>query len=33
MGIDCVSGGEIRRALEQNADPQHIVFAGVGKAD
>lgn len=33
MGIDCVSGGEIRRALEQNVDPQHIVFAGVGKAD
>lgn len=33
MGIDCVSGGEIKRALEQKVDSQHIVFAGVGKAD
>lgn len=33
MGIDCVSGGEIKRALEQKVDPKHIVFAGVGKAD
>lgn len=33
MGIDCVSGGEIKRALEQSVDPKNIVFAGVGKAD
>lgn len=33
MGIDCVSGGEIKRALEQGVDPNRIVFAGVGKAD
>lgn len=33
MGIDCVSGGEIKRALEQGVEPKHIVFAGVGKAD
>jgi len=29
--FDAVSGGEIRRALEAGADPQSIVFAGVGK--
>ncbi|MDE5004794.1 diaminopimelate decarboxylase, partial [Francisella tularensis subsp. holarctica] len=28
MGIDCVSGGELKRALEQKVDSQHIVFAG-----
>ncbi|WP_150468141.1 diaminopimelate decarboxylase [Francisella sp. SYW-9] len=33
MGIDCVSGGEIKRALECGVDPSRIVFAGVGKAD
>lgn len=30
-GIDAVSGGEIHRALTAGADPQEIVFAGVGK--
>jgi diaminopimelate decarboxylase len=30
-GIDTVSGGEIHRALLAGADPQKIVFAGVGK--
>lgn len=30
-GIDTVSGGEIHRALLAGADPQSIVFAGVGK--
>jgi diaminopimelate decarboxylase len=30
-GVDCVSGGEIYRALQAGADPQQIVFAGVGK--
>ena len=33
MGIDCVSGGEVQRALDEGVDPSHIVFAGVGKAD
>lgn len=33
MGIDCVSGGEVKRALEQKVAPEHIVFAGVGEAD
>ncbi|MED7789372.1 diaminopimelate decarboxylase [Francisella sp. 19X1-34] len=33
MGIDCVSGGEIKRALECQVDPSRIVFAGVGKTD
>lgn len=30
-GVDTVSGGEIHRALLAGADPQKIVFAGVGK--
>lgn len=30
-GIDAVSAGEIHRALLAGADPQEIVFAGVGK--
>lgn len=30
-GIDTVSGGEIHRALLTGANPQQIVFAGVGK--
>ena len=33
MGIDCVSGGEIQRAIGENINPNHIVFAGFGKAD
>lgn len=33
LGADCVSGGEIRAALEAGFAPQSIVFAGVGKAD
>lgn len=33
LGVDCVSGGEIRRALEVGFLPEKIVFAGVGKAD
>ena len=33
MGIDCVSGGEVKRALDEGVEPSHIVFAGVGKAD
>ncbi|MDA0989886.1 MAG: diaminopimelate decarboxylase [Verrucomicrobia bacterium] len=30
-GLDIVSGGELYRALRAGADPQKIVFAGVGK--
>jgi len=32
-GFDVVSGGELHRALRAGADPQRIVFAGVGKSD
>lgn len=33
FGADCVSGGEIVRAVEQGFRPSDIVFAGVGKSD
>ncbi len=33
FGIDCVSGNEVRFALEHGFDPKKIVFAGVGKSD
>ena len=33
FGADCVSGGEIRVALDAGFPAQSIVFAGVGKAD
>lgn len=33
LGIDAVSGGEIRRALDAGFAPSDIVFAGVGKND
>jgi diaminopimelate decarboxylase len=33
FGADCVSGNEVRRALENGFLPEHIVFAGVGKSD
>lgn len=33
LGIDCVSGGEIKAAVNAGFDPQKIVFAGVGKSD
>ena len=33
FGADCVSGYEVRRALETGFSPADIVFAGVGKAD
>jgi diaminopimelate decarboxylase len=32
-GFDVVSGGEMERALRAGADPERIVFAGVGKTD
>lgn len=33
LGADCVSGGEVRAALEAGIEPAKIVFAGVGKTD
>jgi len=33
FGADCVSGGEIKRALENGFSPDKIVYAGVGKTD
>ncbi len=33
LGIDCVSGPEIERAIETGFSPDKIAFAGVGKTD
>lgn len=33
LHADCVSGGEVQRALDCNFDPSQIAFAGVGKRD
>lgn len=33
FGADCVSGNEVKRALECGFTPDKIVFAGVGKSD
>ncbi|GAB2955681.1 diaminopimelate decarboxylase [Hymenobacter coalescens] len=33
FGADCVSGNEVRRALDAGFAPDHVVFAGVGKSD
>jgi diaminopimelate decarboxylase len=33
FGADCVSGGEVEKALATNFKPSQIVFAGVGKSD
>lgn len=33
LGADCVSGGEIVRAIEAGFPPSRIVYAGVGKTD
>lgn len=33
FGIDCVSGNEVKRALESGFQPEEIAFAGVGKTD
>jgi diaminopimelate decarboxylase len=33
LGADCVSGNEIKRAIDCGFSPKHIVFAGVGKTD
>ena len=32
-GFDIVSGGELHRALLAGADPQKIIFSGVGKSE
>ncbi|TAD98069.1 MAG: diaminopimelate decarboxylase [Bacteroidetes bacterium] len=33
FGADCVSGNEVKKALEIGFKPDHVVFAGVGKSD
>ncbi len=33
FGADCVSGNEVRKAIECGFTPQNITFAGVGKSD
>jgi len=33
FGADCVSGNEIKKAIEIGYEPNKIVFAGVGKSD
>jgi diaminopimelate decarboxylase len=33
LGADCVSGGEVNRAIEAGFSPDEIAFAGVGKSD
>lgn len=33
LGIDCVSGREIERAIDAGFNPEQIAFAGVGKTD
>jgi len=33
FGADCVSGNEVKRALESGFAPEKVVFAGVGKSD
>lgn len=33
LGVDCVSGNEVRAAIEAGCSPSQVVFAGVGKGD
>lgn len=33
LGADCVSGNEVKKAIDCGFAPEHIVFAGVGKSD
>jgi len=33
FGADCVSGNEVKKAIETGIEPEKIVFAGVGKSD
>ena len=33
LGADCVSGGEVKAAVDSGFSPDKIVFAGVGKSE
>lgn len=33
LGADCVSGNEVKKAIEMGFSPNEVVFAGVGKSD
>lgn len=33
FGADCVSGGEVKKAIEVGFAKEKVVFAGVGKSD
>lgn len=33
LGADCVSGNEVKKAIEKGFSPNQIAFAGVGKSD
>ena len=33
LGADCVSGNEVKCAIDNGFEPEHVVFAGVGKND
>lgn len=33
FGADCVSGNEVKKAIEMGFSPKEVVFAGVGKSD
>ncbi len=33
LGIDCVSGNEVKHAIKEGFEPKNIAFAGVGKTD
>ena len=33
LGVDCVSGNEVKYAIEHGFSPQGVVYAGVGKSD
>lgn len=33
LGVDCVSGNEVKLAIKYGFDPDKIVYAGVGKSD
>ncbi|MBS1634455.1 MAG: diaminopimelate decarboxylase [Bacteroidetes bacterium] len=33
LGADCVSGNEVKKAIQLGFDPKQVVFAGVGKSD
>lgn len=33
LGADCVSGNEVKKAVEMGIEPDKIAFAGVGKSD